>query len=145
MTFLVEDYTPTENSYDSATENNFYIPNIDEIYHGVYSPEEPDYSDYVYETWNPDDELEFDPWIVLAQNRQALMDFASPVRQSDSSYVSYNELYTFLQVILGTFVGLGALSMFYYDPKAQLELTIPHLILFIVMLPLLELVNHYLL
>ena len=145
MTFLVEDYTPTENSYDSATENNFYIPNIDDIYHGVYSPEEPDYSDFVYENWNYDDQLEFDPLIVLAQNRQALMDFASPVRQSDSSYVSYNELYTFLQVILGTFVGLGALSMFYYDPKAQLELSIPHLILFIVMLPLLELVNHYLL
>ena len=93
VTFLVEDYTPTENSYDSATENNFYIPNIDDIYHGVYSPEEPDYSDFVYENWNYDDQLEFDPLIVLAQNRQALMDFASPVRQSDSSYVADNDLF----------------------------------------------------
>ena len=107
MTFLVEDYTPTENSYDSATENNFYIPNIDEIYHGVYSPGEPDYSDYVYETWNPDDELEFDPWIVLAQNRQALMDFASPVSfsQSDSSYVSLMSYLYFSSGTLRHFCG----------------------------------------
>ena len=85
MTFLVEDYTPTENSYDSATENNFYIPNIDEIYHGLYSPEEPDYSDFVYENWNYDDKLEFDPWIALAKNRQEIMDFASPVSQIKSN------------------------------------------------------------
>ena len=85
VTFLVENYTPTENSYDSATESKYYIPNIDDIYHGVYNSEGPeylDYSDFDYKTWSLDDELEFDPWIILAQNRQAIMDFASPVSQN---------------------------------------------------------------